>query len=147
MNFEHLLSVRNKTNAFARHIGITLTKLSEGFAEAVLPIEAQHMNLIHSVHGGCLYTLADVAAGACVASFGYVAVTASGTYHYLASARDIHSVTAVASIVKRGHHLAVLDVTLTDNRKKTIGKATFTYYITQEKLTYHEETKKSPAER
>ena len=62
LNFQEIMEVRNQTNAFARSIGLGLTFLEEGHAVTEMDITENQLNPIGSVHGGCLYTAADVAA-------------------------------------------------------------------------------------
>ena len=63
LNYQEIMEVRNQTNAFARSIGLGLTFLEEGHAVTEMDITENQLNPIGSVHGGCLYTAADVAAG------------------------------------------------------------------------------------
>ena len=59
---------------FARHSGIELLEVSEGFARAKMPLGPFHHNGIGTVHGGALFTLADLAFAAASNSHGTVAV-------------------------------------------------------------------------
>ena len=85
MDYNELAKQRNEQNHFARYIGIVTTKIEKGYAEAVLTVKPEHMNAMNIVHGGCIYTLADVATGSAAASLCSQAVTTSGEYHYLYS--------------------------------------------------------------
>ena len=88
MDYNELAKQRNEQNHFARYIGIVTTKIEKGYAEAVLTVKPEHMNAMNIVHGGCIYTLADVATGSAAASLCSQAVTTSGEYHYLYSAKN-----------------------------------------------------------
>ena len=48
-----ILEIRNKENLFSVQMGIQGTVIEEGYAETELVIEPKHLNLNHSVHGGC----------------------------------------------------------------------------------------------
>ena len=46
-------------------------ELDEGYCKGELEVTDQHMNPLGTVHGGCLYTLADTVAGFAAASCGF----------------------------------------------------------------------------
>ena len=127
MNFRKLVELRNRENPFASYVGIVTTKIQEGYAEAELTVQPQHRNPTGVLHGGCLYTLADVVTGSAAASFGTHAVTVSGEYHYLSAAEKTNKVRAYAKCLKQGKKIVVFDVELTDDAGNLLGKGIFTY--------------------
>ncbi len=44
---------------FAQHVGIELLEVSPGRAKARLRITKEHLNGLHTAHGGAIFTLAD----------------------------------------------------------------------------------------
>ncbi len=128
VDFEKLLAERNRSNPFAQYVGVVITKIEEGYAEASLEIREEHLNPVGYVHGGVLYTMADVAAGAATVSLGSHAVTVSGEYHYLAPAKGTKEVTTVAKCIKKGKTILVFDLEVYTAEKKLVGKGTFTTY-------------------
>ena len=129
MDYDALRELRNHTNPFAELLGITLEEIREGSAEAVVTIQPKHTNPVGSCHGGVLFTLADVAAGAAAASFGQYAVTVSSEYHYLGSAVVGEEVHAVSKTVKNGKTIIVLEVKVVAAESgKLLGTACITYY-------------------
>ena len=128
MNYQKLADLRNRTNHFAQHVGIVTTKIEEGYAEAKMTLQAFHRNPTGIVHGGALYTLADVVVGSANASLGTHGVTVDGAYHYLAPAAKGKEVTAVATCVKPGGKICVFDVEVRTDEGTLIGKGTFTTY-------------------
>ena len=128
MDFEKLRAYRNRTNAFANHVGVVVTKIEEAYAEAELELRAEHLNPMGYVHGGVLYTIADITAGAATVSLGTNAVTVSGEYHYLAPGKDTRSLKAIARPIKKGAKLLVFDLEVYTAEEKLIGKGTFTIY-------------------
>ena len=69
MDYEKLKSFRNINNNFAKLLGIELTELSNGYAKAEMKVTKELLNPIGSIHGGCLYTIADIAGGAAASSY------------------------------------------------------------------------------
>ena len=128
MDFEKLRQLRNQENPFAAFAGIEVTKIGPGSAEATLTIREEHLNPVGAAHGGCLYTLADVAANAAAASFGTKAVTVSGEYHYLASAPRAETLTARATCLHPGKSILPFEVEVRSEDGTLVGKSTFTIY-------------------
>lgn len=128
MNYDKLIALRNRENPFASYVGIVTTKIQEGYAEAELIIQPQHRNPTGVVHGGCLYTLADVVTGSAATSFGTQAATVSGEYHYLSAVKNTDKVKAYAKCLKHGKKQDIFDVELTDDTGTLVGKGIFTYF-------------------
>ena len=128
MDYQKLAEQRNSTNNFARHVGITTTKIEHGYAEVRMELQPFHLNPTGIVHGGALYTMADVVVGSANASLGTHGVTVDGEYHYLSPAANMKELTAVAKCVKEGGKICVFDVEVLSETGKLIGKGTFTTY-------------------
>ena len=58
MDYENIIKTRNDSNAFAKLIGLRITKMSEGYAETELEVTDELKNPINSVHGGVLWRVA-----------------------------------------------------------------------------------------
>ena len=52
MDYQKLAEQRNSTNNFARHVGITTTKIEHGYAEVKMELQPFHLNPTGIVHGG-----------------------------------------------------------------------------------------------
>lgn len=127
MDFEKLIQMRNEKNIFAKHLGIKITKIEPGKAEAEVTVTEHLLNLIDSIHGGCLYTLADVAAGSVAASYGIKMTTLGSDMHYLNPGLDCTKVYAHAEAVKRGKKVCVIHIDLYDQKTTLLATATFTF--------------------
>jgi acyl-CoA thioesterase len=129
VDFRKLKEQRNNLNSFGVHIGIVINKIELGYAEAVLTVRPDHTNPLGTVHGGCLYTLADVVTSVATVSHGYHTVTVSGFYNYLAPAKNTKEIHAVAKTIKHGNTLSVCDFELRTDSGMLVGKGTFTHQI------------------
>ena len=129
MDYETLKAIRNQENPFALYIGASITEISHGHAEVSLLPGNTHSNLLGTVHGGCLYALADIAAGSAVASLDCLAVTATGEYHYFSPGRKGSVIKAVAEIVKVGRTLVTTEVAIKSGDGDVLGRATFVHAI------------------
>ena len=129
MDYEKLRKKRIDDNQFAKYVGIDLIEISFGYAKAELLVDtAKHINPQNSVHGGCIYTLADVAAGAAASSYGYYSVTVSSDIHYLLAVLEPTRLLAEAHVIKHGKTLSVFEVVIYAQPDKILTKGTFTYY-------------------
>ena len=82
---ESIASVVEK-DQFARHCGIELTQITPGHATARMPIAPHHLNGLGMVHGGAIFTLADLVFAAACNSRGYAAVAVNVSISYLKAA-------------------------------------------------------------
>ncbi len=133
MNYEKFVAMRNATNRFAIYTGVTVESASEGKAVATMRPNEKFTNPIGVVHGGALYTLADVVAGVAASSFGYYSVTLNGEYQYLRAVRDVDIIKAVATTIKRGKNVSVVDVEVYAE-ETLVGTGRFNFYNLDEPI-------------
>ena len=79
VSFERMIK-QKKTGleGFGKEVGIKFVDISEGYAKCEIEIDERHLNPGKSVHGGCIYTLADIVGGVAAWSRGNYVVTTSG---------------------------------------------------------------------
>ena len=75
MDTSSILNFFNHNDAFARHNGMVITELREGYAKAEMDLQPEHLNAAQTVHGGALFTIADFAFAAASNSRGQVALS------------------------------------------------------------------------
>ncbi len=73
-------------DAFAHHLGATVTDWGGGWARATLTVAEQHTNLAGIVHGGVTFSLGDVVFGVSSNSWGRLAVALAVDVQFLAPA-------------------------------------------------------------
>jgi len=118
-----------KHEGFANTTGLKLVTAKAGYAEGELDIKQMHYNPIGSVHGGCIFTLADTIGGAAVASNGVVCTTLSSNIDYLNAAIESKKLLAKATPVRVGKRIFVYDVNVYDEAERHIAKVSITYYV------------------
>lgn len=128
MTCEEILRYRNENNYFASFLGIKTLELRIGFACGEMKLEKHHKNAVNSVHGGCIFALADTIGGAAAASRGTRITTISGDFHFISAAFDSKVLEATAREVKYGKKICVYDVEICDETGKMIAKGMFSYY-------------------
>lgn len=127
MNYEAILKFRNEMNPFAQMLNIDATELREGYARASMPVSRKLMNPQGAVHGGVLYTLADVAGGNAAASYGEWIATLDADFHYLRPGLNPTSLMAEAVELKHGKRISVYDVKVSDQNGTVLAAGTFTF--------------------
>lgn len=71
---------------YAKHSGIELLDLAEGYAKTRMVIDKYHLNCVGTVHGGAVFTLADFAFAAACNSHGTIAMALQANISFLKSA-------------------------------------------------------------
>ena len=120
MDFEKLKSFRNINNNFAKLLGIELTELSNGYAKATMKVTKDFLNPIGSLHGGCLYTIADIAGGIHV-------TTIDGNFHYLRAGINTKELSATATEIKKGKKISVYSISVKDQDDVELAVGIFSF--------------------
>lgn len=102
-----------RKDLFAGFVGIELIEAGNGRAKARMPIGDRHRNGLGLVHGGAIFTLADLAFAAAVNSRGRAAVAIHCSISYLkAAAGDV--LFAEAEEISCGPKIAAYTIRVTD---------------------------------
>lgn len=129
-NEEEFMALANQYNNFGRYIGIELLEMKDGYAAAKMALDERHFNPIGSVHGGCIFSLADSVAGAAAFSLGKSCTTLSAHTVYLkaAMADRSHVLYGKAQPVRVGKKIAVYRVMITDDLENEIAEFTMEFF-------------------
>ena len=100
-------------NPFIQHNNMRVTELDENRCEAELIVTEHAYNPFGTVHGGALFTLADLCCGVAARADGRHYVTENADIAYLRPAAG-DKITAVAEILHRGRSRCVIEVRLRD---------------------------------
>jgi acyl-CoA thioesterase len=114
-------------DAFARSIGVEAPEYGDGRAIARLTIGPRHLNSAGTLHGGAIFTLADVAFAAASNSHGTLAVSIDASISYFVAIRS-GVVTAEAREISRNAKLATYQIDVTDDAKRLIASFRGTVY-------------------
>ena len=124
-----------QNDAFSNAIGICVADISTSHAEVVLDMTDAHRNYMGMLHGGVIFTMADIAAGLCVAANGIHCVTLNSSINYLQSAHQ-GKITARAEIARRGRRVSVCDVRVTSDDDILLATASFTMYSSGKEIEF-----------
>ncbi len=124
---ELLIQVRN---AFANRTGIRMINVEKDRSEAELIISEDTMNPYGTVHGGALFTLADMCSGVAARSDGRIYVTEHADISYFRAVSE-GKLIAKGSVLHRGRTSCVVDVKIFDSRNSLVCAGTFSFFCVQ----------------
>ncbi len=122
---------RLRENQTTKHFGFALISAERGKVVLRMRVAKKHLQVHGVVHGGVLAALADTAGG--LATYmtvprGTRVATIEMKINYL-EAVEGGSVTAEATVVRIGRHVAVVDCNVTDDARRLVGKALMTFFV------------------
>lgn len=118
-------------NQYVRFLGIEIIDLREGYSLARMKNNKELLNPYGMLHGGSLYSLADIAAGTAACMSGHYVTTVSGMMNFLLPAEGTEYVYCEAEKLRIGGHLAVFGVKLKDEDQNILDSGEFTFYVTE----------------
>ena len=130
MTIEQLFKRINAT-AFLKESQLHVDFIEEGHATGSMTINEAIRNPHGYAHGGAMYSLADVVAGAAAASLGRSVVTLNGSMNNIKPGKGT-ILYADAKVISHGGHTAVVDVRVTNDMETLIATANFTMYFVDE---------------
>lgn len=126
-------------NFYMQFFGVELLKLQEGYSLARMKNRKELQNPYGMLHGGSLYSLADIVAGTAACMGGCYVTTVSGIMNFLLPADQTEYIYCEAKQLRMGRHLAVFEVKLKDDKEKVLDSGEFTFFITEHKVLQKEE--------
>jgi acyl-CoA thioesterase len=91
-----------RSDRYAAHLGVEFILVEDGHCVARMPVKDQHINFHGGVHGGAIFSLADVAFSAASNSWGTRAAAINVTIDFLAAAGDTPYLEADVRMTGRG---------------------------------------------
>jgi acyl-CoA thioesterase len=116
-----------------KHLGINVLEIGKGFAKVKMEIMDIHLNGVGTVHGGTIFTLADIAFAAASNSHGTVAVAINVNISFL-KAISKGVLYAEAKEVSLNPKLGNYDVRVTNEENDLIAVFQGLAYRKKEKL-------------
>lgn len=127
---------RVEASAFNPWVGMRLERLADGEAELALEVRAEHLNLMGSLHGGVISSLADTATGVAMHAaidHGWTHVTTSLQLTFLASGALGDRVVARGHVVKRGRRFGYAEADVERGDGTLLARATASFLIQEER--------------
>jgi acyl-CoA thioesterase len=115
---------------FRELVGVTFTKVENGYSHCFLEVDKKLLNPAGIVHGGAIYTLADSGMGVALYSFideGELFLTIEANIFYF-KAVSSGTLTCESRVVHRGKRIAVMEAEI-KNEGELVAKAMGTFSI------------------
>lgn len=126
--------VRERFERSAFHttwLALRLQRVEPGEVDVAMDVQTHHLNLMGTLHGGMIATLADTAAGLAVRTTledGMTFTTTQLSVTFLAPARE-GRVLARGKVVKAGRRFAYAEADVLDDRERLLARATATFAV------------------
>ena len=132
MDYEKLKKFLNEEDKFCRFCGITLTVIGDGYAEAVMPVDADKLNGRQVVQGGAIMTLADFAYAGAINGSGVTGVSLNCTTNFIRPGTG-KELKAVCRRISQGKTTAVYQTEVVNDEGKLIATMNITGFIINDK--------------
>lgn len=119
---------------YIKMIGMEFTELGRGYAKSRMKVSPGICNPYNSVHGGCLFSLADITSGYAACTYGNYASTISGNMNYIRPAMDTAYIYCNATVIRQGKQVSVYNVELFNDNGDLLENGTFTFYTLNTKV-------------
>lgn len=132
MDFEKIKNFLNEEDKFCKFCGIQLTEVGDGYAEAVLQVNADKLNGREVVQGGAIMTLADFAFAGAVNGSGVTGVSLNCTTNFIRPGSG-EFLKAVCRKVSQGKTTCVYNTEVFNAAGKLVATMNITGYIVDSK--------------
>lgn len=116
-------------NPYMQDLKIEILEIERGYVKGRLQVTDRVLNPYGSVHGGCLYSLADITAGLAACTYGVYASTIDGHMEYILPAIDTEYIICEAKEIRQGMHVSQYEAFLYDDKEQLVDKAVFSFYM------------------
>ena len=126
--FEQVKQFVNENDTFCKANRMTLEVVRTGYAEAVMQVTEHSYNAVHTVQGGAIFTLADMAFAGAANSYGEkcIAMSAAASFIRPGSGKTLR---AIAREVSKGRRTCVMDVEVRNEEDKLVAKIQITGFF------------------
>lgn len=119
---------------FIELLGVKIVEVDDGYCKGEMVIESKHLNPLGTVHGGCLYTLADTVGGFAAATLGMSGPTLSGNMYFLRPTMGLKRLVCEGRVIKNGKRIRVADTIVYGDNGEEIARCMLEYMDVQKNL-------------
>lgn len=123
-----------ENDRFADLAGIEILEIKKGWSRVKMNITEKHLNGVGIVHGGAIFTLADLAFAAAANSHGNVSVGINASISYMKAGKG-KILMAEAQEVSRNPRLSSYMVRVTDEKDDLIAIFQGMAYVKKDKIS------------
>lgn len=118
-----------RENTYLQELQIEILEIERGYVKGKLSVTDKVLNPYGSVHGGCLFSLADITAGLAACTYGTYASTINGDMEYILPAIHTEYIICEAKEIRQGVHVSQYEALLYDDKEQLIDRADFAFYM------------------
>lgn len=107
---------------YAEFIGAEVLEIRQGLARVALKLDENHLNFMGMIHGGVIFSLADVAFGAAANSFGSKAMALSVGIDFMAAPDTSDRLTAEVELLSRAGKMGYYRMVVADSGGKEVAR-------------------------
>lgn len=124
-------NIRKKVvdNPYMKMLDMEFLEIGKGYAKGRIKLQPKHLNPYGSVHGGCLYSLADSVSGTAASTYGSLVSTITGTMNFIRPAMHTQYITCTATEVRQGKSVSVYNIEIVNDEGVLLENGTFTFYM------------------
>lgn len=127
MDKQDYIEYANKLSGFNKHNGIEVVEFDDEHCTVVGKLYDRTMNPFEMAHGGFVYSLCDVAAGALISREDHPGVTLNSNMHFLHPSRGTQ-LRAEGRVIKKGRTVSVIETSVYDDNDSLTAVGTFEIY-------------------
>lgn len=123
-----------KADRYAAHLGVEFVLVEDGHCVARMPVREEHINFNGGIHGGAIFSVADVAFSAASNSWGSKAAAISVNVDFLAAAGETAYLEAEVRQAGRGGRAVHYDMEVRTDEGTVISKLSGWVYQTDKDI-------------
>ena len=116
-------------NIYMQNLKIDILEMRLGYVKGKMMVTEEIMNPYGSIHGGCLYSLADIVTGLAACTYGMFSSTIDGAMEYIIPAMNTEYIMCESVEIRQGKHVSIYEANIYDDKGQLVDKAKFTFYM------------------
>ncbi|MDO4977548.1 MAG: PaaI family thioesterase [Eubacteriales bacterium] len=128
VTYEDLVEFRNKEHKYGKYMHAKTVEIADGYGKCIMEVQDAFTNPVGSVHGGAIFSLADMTAGAASTCKNTRTTTVNCTMNYLKPALHVKKLISEARRIKSGKTIEVYETEVKDEKGTLLATGTFTYF-------------------
>lgn len=131
-----MLSIKEyfKQDNFAEYCGIEILEVKKGYSKVKMNIRDELLNGMNIVHGGAIFTLADMAFAAAANSHKKLSVSINSNISFVTPAKGKYLI-AVAEETSINYKISTYNITVYNDKDEVVALCEGMAYIKKEKIT------------
>ena len=122
-------------NSFCKFLGLEFSELTDTHAVARIPFSEKFFNPFATVHGGVLFSVSDIVAGAMACVSGNFCTTVEGKLNYLLPGKADKYIYCESKVTRAGRHIISAYVEIKSDDGKLLDNGSFTFYRTETEIS------------